>query len=162
MQELPKEYAAKFPHAARAFSLFMEGYNCAQAVFLAFSDLIPIDRDMALRLSSSFGAGMGRMREVCGAVSGMLMVAGVLYGTSDPLDREAKALHYARVQELANHFKERNGSIICRELLGERAKGSSPVPSERTATYYKTRPCARMVTDAAELLEAYIAAHPVG
>ena len=111
----------------KAMALFEEGYNCAQAVFLAFEDLHGFDRHTAAALSSSFGGGMGRLREVCGTVSGMFMVAGVLYGYEDPKDREAKAEHYARIQELAGMFEQQNGSIVCRELLGLSVKREQPV-----------------------------------
>lgn len=139
-------------HAERAARLFREGYNCAQSVFVAYCDLTGLDVQTALRLSASFGGGMGRLREVCGAVSGALMVLGMLRAPADPTDQEAKALHYARVQELARRFRERNETIICRELLGEMA-GSGHVPEKRTEAYYKMRPCERFVYDGAELLE---------
>ena len=143
-----------------AAELFLKGYNCAQAVVGAFSDKIDIDFKTLMKLSSSFGGGMGRMREVCGAVSGMLMVLGTLYGYDDPGEKDrAKKAHYALVQELAGAFRERNGSIICREIL--KNPPSDPSPTPRTAEFYKTRPCARMVVCAAELLDEYIAAHPL-
>lgn len=145
----------------KAMALFEEGYNCAQAVFLAFEDLHGIDRKTAAALSSSFGGGMGRLREVCGSVSGMFMTAGVLYGYDDPKDREAKAEHYARIQELAGLFEQQNGSIVCRELLGLSVKRESPVPQERTKEYYKKRPCRELVGGAAEILEHYIEEHPI-
>ena len=140
----------------RAEELFLEGYNCAQSVFLAFEDLYDIDHDTALKLSSSFGAGMGRLREVCGTVSGMFLVAGVLYGYDKPDAQLEKTEHYKRIQELASHFREENGSIICRELLGLKQGWDEPVPELRTAEYYKKRPCVKMVGDAARILEAYI------
>ena len=118
-----------------------------------------MDRDAAARLSSSFGGGMGRLREVCGAVSGILMAAGVLYGYTSPCDDEAKAAHYALVQKLAEEFRRENGSIICRELLG-RDGAEVPVPEKRTAAYYAQRPCARFVGSAAAILERYMAQHP--
>ena len=99
---------------------FKEGYNCSQAMVAAFSDLMEMDKKTALRLASSFGGGMGRMREVCGAVTGMFMVVGILYGYDDAKDYEGKKDTYALVQELANQFKAETGSIICRELLGQR------------------------------------------
>jgi C_GCAxxG_C_C family probable redox protein len=143
----------------KAAELFLNGYNCAQAVAVAFSDLTGLDEILSARLASSFGGGMGRMREVCGAVSGMLMVAGILYGYDTPGDDIAKKAHYTLVQELAGQFRERNGSIVCREIL--KNPPSDPAPSERTAEYYASRPCARMVYSAATILEAYIAAHPI-
>ena len=143
----------------KAAELFLNGYNCAQAVAVAFSDLTGLDEILSARLASSFGGGMGRMREVCGAVSGMLMVAGILYGYDTPGDDIAKKAHYTLVQELAGQFRERNGSIVCREIL--KNPPSDPAPSERTAEYYASRPCARMVYSAATILDAYIAAHPI-
>ena len=146
-------------HATKAAELFLEGYNCAQAVAVAYCDLTGMDPALTARLASSFGGGMGRLREVCGAVSGMFMVAGILYGYDQSDDEEAKAAHYALIQELAAQFREKNGSIICREIL--KNPPSDPAPSPRTAEYYAQRPCARMVYDAAAILDAYIESHPV-
>jgi C_GCAxxG_C_C family probable redox protein len=142
----------------KAAELFLNGYNCAQAVAVAFSDLTGLDEQLSARLASSFGGGMGRMREVCGAVSGMLMVAGVLYGYDTPGDDAVKMAHYTLVQNLAGEFREKNGSIICREIL--KNPPSDPAPSPRTAEYYASRPCARMVYTAANILEAYIKENP--
>lgn len=144
----------------RAIQLFKEGYNCSQAVFLAFEDLHGMDRKTAAALSSSFGGGMGRLREVCGTVSGMFLVAGALYGYDEPGTHEAKAEHYARIQELAHRFEEQHGSIICRELLGLTVKREAPVPEERTPEYYKKRPCPELAGCAAEIMEEYISEHP--
>lgn len=143
--------------AERAVALFEGGCNCAQAVFVAFADLCGMGEKAALRLSSSFGGGLGRQREVCGAVSGMCMVLGALYGYDDVEDPQLKKEHYARVQALCGAFKERYGSIVCRELLGAKRADSTPNPTPRDAEFYRTRPCARFVGAAAELLEAYIA-----
>lgn len=140
-------------HQERATDLFKEGYNCAQSVFGAFSDELGMDFETAVRLSSPFGGGVGRMREVCGALSGMLMAAGLKYGYSDPKDKKAKADHYALVQKLAKKFEEQNGSIICRELLGLDHRRDVPVPEKRTDDYYKKRPCVEMVRCAAEILD---------
>lgn len=145
----------------KAMALFEEGYNCAQSVFLAFEDMHGIDKKKAAALSSSFGGGMGRLREVCGAVSGMFMTAGVLYGYDDPKAKEEKAEHYARIQELAAAFEKENGSIVCRELLGLSVKKEAPTPEARTPEYYKKRPCKELVGQAAEILEQYIKEHPV-
>ncbi|MBQ9765270.1 MAG: C_GCAxxG_C_C family protein [Lachnospiraceae bacterium] len=145
--------------AKKGMELFEEGYNCSQSVFLAFADLYNMEESVALKLSSSFGGGMGRLREVCGAVSGMFMVAGVLYGYEDPKDHKLKSEHYARIQELAAKFTEINGSIVCRELLGLTEKKSEPVPELRTAEYYKKRPCGQLVGIAAALMEGYIKEH---
>lgn len=131
--------------------LFKQGYNCSQAVLLAFCDELNLDKETAARLASSFGGGIGRMREVCGAVSGMCMVAGLCKGYSDPKDMEGKKRHYSLIQKMANEFKKKNSSIICRELLGLSAGADSPSPSPRTAQYYKKRPCAELVGIAAEI-----------
>ena len=147
-------------HSLSAAELFLSGSNCAQAVLLAFQDLTGLDPHLAARLSSPFGGGMGRQREVCGAVSGMLMVAGILYGYEDPGENDAnKKAHYAMVQDLCARFRQEAGSIICRELLGN--PPSDPAPTPRTAEYYASRPCARMVMLAARILDEYIAGHPV-
>ena len=146
------------PELAKQY--FEEGCNCAQATFLAFSDLTKMDRDTALKISSSFGGGMGRLREVCGAVSGMFMAAGLLYATVNTDSQEEKAAHYARIQALAAAFKKKHGTIICRELLGVDANGN-PTPDARTPEYYKSRPCSQLCYDAAVVLEEYIAANPL-
>lgn len=147
-------------HSEKAAELFLGSGNCSQALVVAFCDVTGLEEKMAARLSSSFGGGMGRMREVCGAVSGMLMVLGALYGYDDPGEKDrAKKAHYAMVQELAGKFRERNGSIICREIL--KNPPSDPSPTPRTAEFYKNRPCARLVVCAAELLDEYIASHPL-
>lgn len=139
-------------HAERAARLFREGYNCAQSVFVAYCDLTGLDEQTAIRLSASFGGGMGRLRETCGGVTGALMALGMLLAPGDPTDRDAKALHYARVQELARRFKEQHHTLLCRELLGSLA-GSGCVPDARTETYYKERPCERLVYTGAAILE---------
>ena len=142
-----------------AAKLFFEGYNCAQAVAMAFSDVIGLDEQFCAKAVSSFGGGMGRLREVCGAVSGMLFVAGILYGYDTKDDDEIKKEHYARVQELAGQFREEVGSIICREIL--KNPPTDPTPSPRTEQYYKERPCAHMVVTAVRIMEEYIAKHPL-
>ena len=146
-------------HAVSAVQAFLDGYNCAQAVAVAFSDLTGLDRQTSARIASPFGGGMGRMREVCGAVSGMLMVAGMLYGYDDPKATTAKRVLYTQVQEMAGQFRDEMGSIICRDLL--KNPPSDPNPSPRTTAYYQNRPCARMVETAARILDAYIEAHPI-
>lgn len=148
-------------YAKKAMDLFKEGFNCSQSVFLAFEDLYQLDRKTALRLSSSFGGGMGRLREVCGAVSGMFMTAGVLYGYDDPKDYEAKKAHYERIQFLAKEFESRNGSIVCRQLLGLGEGKDVPAPEKRSDEYYKKRPCAELVGMAAAIMEQYILANKV-
>ena len=148
-------------YGQKAGEYFKAGYNCSQSVVLAFEELYGIDREMVLKLSSSFGGGMGRLREVCGAVSGMLMVAGLLYGYDGPKDYEGKSEHYARVQELAKEYEKENGSIICRELLGLGKKRAQPQPEQRTDTYYKKRPCEQLVRMAAGIMEEYIQQNPI-
>lgn len=143
-------------HREKATAYFLEGYNCAQSVLLAFCDDLNLDEEMAARLASSFGGGMGRLREVCGAVSGMFLAAGLLYGYSDPKDTAGKKAQYERVQKLAREFSARNGSIVCRELLGLDHHTDAPTPSARTPEYYKKRPCAELVGDAAEILAQMI------
>ncbi len=148
-------------HSERAAELFMTGSNCAQAVVLAFGDLTGLEPDFAMKMSSSFGGGMGRMREVCGAVSGMLMVLGILYGYTENGGNDCnKKAHYVVVQELSGKFREEMGSIVCREIL--KNPPSDPTPTPRTAEFYKKRPCARMVMAAARILDAYIEAYPLG
>ena len=144
----------------KAMEKFKEGYNCAQAVVLAYSDLLDMDESTLAKISSSFGGGFGRMREICGSVSGMGMVLGLLYACDDASNKEAKAAHYERVQEVARAFEEKNGSIVCRELLGLSEKHDAPTPEARTNEYYKKRPCAELVGDSAEILEEYISKHP--
>ena len=146
-------------HEQQAVQYFQDGYNCAQAVFLAFAPDLGMERAAAARLSSSFGGGMGRLREVCGAVSGMLMAAGALYGYDTPGDDVQKAAHYALVQALAGQFREAHSTILCRELLN-RPGPESPTPEARTPDYYASRPCARFVGTAARILEEYMAKHP--
>lgn len=145
-------------HSEKAAELFLAGYNCAQAVAAAFCDVTGLDEKMTAKTVSAFGGGMGRLREVCGAVSGMFFVLGHLYGYDTPGDDAEKKQLYARVQELAAKFKEKNGSIICRELLEN--PPSDPNPSPRTAEYYAKRPCVRMVMTAADLLDAFIESDP--
>lgn len=136
---------------------FTEGYNCSQAVLLAFADDLGIDKKTAVMISSGFGGGMGRMREVCGAVSGMFMVIGMKYGYDNPKNFEAKRELYKKIQEIAEEFKKENGSIICRELLGLSEKEKSiPTPEKRTSEYYKKRPCPELVKLAADLTEDYL------
>lgn len=137
----------------KAFSLFKDGYNCSQAILLAFSDEFDIDADTLLKLSSSFGGGMGRLREVCGAVSSMFMIAGLKYGYSGPKDFAAKSTHYKLIQYLASEFKHQNGSIVCRELLKELEGQNTLIPEKRTDGYYKARSCPDMVEVAASIVE---------
>ena len=142
-------------HSEIAMAYFKEGYNCSQSVFLAFCEECNLDFETALKITSSFGAGMGRLREVCGAVSGMFMVAGLLYGYTDPKDHQKKTEHYERIQYLAKKFEEKNKSIVCRELLGLGVGKDKPEPELRTDEYYKKRPCVEFVGMAAEIMEQY-------
>lgn len=147
-------------HSMKAAELFIGGCNCAQSIVVAFSDVTGLSESFSKKLSCSFGGGMGRLREVCGAVSGMLMVAGLLYGYTDPGEHDKlKREHYALVQNLAGQFREQTGSIVCREIL--RNPPSDPNPTPRTAEYYKVRPCTRMVMIAAKILDDYIDQHPI-
>ena len=146
-------------HSYEAVELFVKGYSCSQAVAMAFCDVTGLDEKLTARMASSFGGGMGRMREVCGAVSGMLMVAGLLYGYDDAADTAGKRELYAQVQNMAGQFRTEMGSIICRDLL--KNPPSDPNPTPRTAEFYKNRPCARMVETAARIMEDFIREHPI-
>ena len=140
--------------AEEAKRLFLQGANCAQAVLGAFADECGISREEAFRIASGFGAGIGRLREVCGAVSGMVLVLNFIRGGSDLSDKSSKDAHYELIQKLVGEFRKETGSIVCRELLGLDGKRTdSPVSEERTAQYYKKRPCPEMVALAAEILE---------
>ena len=134
---------------------FTIGYNCAQSVFLTYAEKYGFDKETALKLSSSFGGGMGRMREVCGAISAMFMIAGLENGYIENNNDEIKAEHYARIQNLANEFKKKNGSIICRDLLGVDAD-DNPIPSKRTSQYYEERPCEELIADACKIIDEFI------
>lgn len=170
-----KETCMKTEPAAQNFR---QGYNCAQSVCLAFLDVLKLDRETVLKLSSSFGGGMGRLREVCGAVSAMFIIAGILKGYKNPNDDTVKGAHYALIQRLAEEFKKQHNSIICRELLGldGKTEGSpenvaenasengckingddfSPKPSKRTEEYYAKRPCESFIRTAAEIIEKHL------
>ena len=143
-----------------ARELFLKGYNCAQSVAGAFAEEIGLPLETVLKLAQPFGAGMGRLREVCGTFSGMLFVVGQLYGGCEPGSAPdgSKARVYSIVQELAERFRARRGTLICRELLGlgRGAETDPSRPSERTAEYYKKRPCAEICAESASLLEAYL------
>ncbi|MBO4689577.1 MAG: C_GCAxxG_C_C family protein [Paludibacteraceae bacterium] len=145
--------------AQRAMQLFHDGFNCSQSVFAACADVYGLtDEALALRLSSSFGGGIGRMRMVCGAASGMFMLAGLKNGSATPHDSDGKMANYQLVQRLAGEFKAKYGSLICAELLGLAPKGQcapqldlDPKPAERTPEYYEKRPCAEMVGEAVRI-----------
>ena len=140
-------------HGEKAKELFFQGYNCAQSVLCAFEDVTGLDRETSAKLASSFGGGMGRLREVCGTMSGALMVLGLVLGYDDPRNPQAKRAHYHLVQEFARRFRERNGSILCRDLLRgvETVPGNDP--EERTAEYYRKRPCPELARMAAEIVD---------
>lgn len=140
--------------AKRAKEFFLEGYGCAQAVLLAFQEELNINKETAVLIASSFGGGMGRLREVCGCVSGMFMIAGLKRGPLNPKDLKAKEEHYRLIQSLAEDFKRETGSIICREMLGLAPNHkSAPAPQPRTEQYYKKRPCPDLVALAAGIIE---------
>lgn len=143
----------------RAVENFMAGYGCCQSVVTAFADLYGLDDRMAKRIAAGFGGGVGRMRMMCGAVSGIVMLVGLDCGQTEGNDREGKSACYKVVQELLAQSKEDNGSLICAEILGlkgvEKAQ-SSYVASPRTAEYYKTRPCAAKVESAARIFANYL------
>lgn len=140
-------------HAERARALFFEGYNCAQSVACAFCDATGLSMEDSARMASSFGGGLGRLREVCGTVSGAAMVLGIVEGYSNPGDQAAKRAHYARVQAFARRFRELNGSIVCRELLKGVDVTPGGVPEDRTPEYYRKRPCPELAFRAAAILE---------
>ena len=141
----------------KAYDYFKQGYNCSQAVLLAFSDLTGLDEKTSALIASGFGGGIGRTRNVCGTVTGMVMVANMIKGYSCPTDNVSKKETYEMVQQLLNKFKEQNGSIVCAELLGLKpAENSSSTPSERTQEYYQKRPCPLLCKDATEILESYL------
>ena len=145
-------------HAEIAKQLFFKGYNCAQSVFCAFTDVTGYDIDTSARMASSFGGGLGRLRETCGAVNAAALILGIVKGYDDPDDYEAKKRHYALVREFADRFKEKNKSIICRELLMVASLNpeSGGAPEQRSEEYYQKRPCPDLVYDAALILDEMI------
>ena len=156
MQITPQELEER---VARAVDNFMAGYGCCQSVVAAFSDLYGMDEEMALKVGAGFGGGVGRLRMMCGAVSGLVVLAGLDCGETDGSNREGKSACYKVVQDLLEQFKQANGSIICAEILGlqghEKAV-STYEASPRTAEYYKTRPCAAKVESAARIFANYL------
>jgi len=143
-------------HEKKAVALFEEGYNCAQATLCSFAEDIGLPFEMAVKLASSMGGGMGRLREVCGALTGVFLAAGMKYGYTDPSAAEEKAAHYERIQLLARQFKEEAGSILCRELLALPEGPDQPTPEARTEGYYRRRPCGQLVGMAARLMDEMI------
>lgn len=137
----------------------MQGYNCSQSVAMAFSDVVGLDPMYLARLASPFGGGFGRMREICGGISGMLMIYGILYGYDTAHDDVRKGEVYTDVQELVKKFEAETSSRYCRELLGD--PSSDPIPTPRSANFYKERPCGKFVQLGARLLDEYIVAHPI-
>lgn len=138
---------------------FMQGYNCCQAVVAAFAPYFNLDQDVALRISAGFGGGVGRMRMMCGAVSGIVMTAGLQDGQTQASDTAGKAGCYKMVQQLLGQFKDENGSLVCAELLAMNkchVISKDHVPDTRTAEYYKTRPCAQKVESAARIMANYL------
>ena len=148
-------------HSEKAEALFYEGYNCAQSVLAAFEDLLPFDRETLLRLSASFGAGVSRLREICGAFSGVCLALGMLYTPENSNDPEQKSAHYRRVQELAAQFREENGSYLCYELLGLPHAAQTPRAEARSKEYYQKRPCASILSNAAAMFDRYVKTHPI-
>ena len=151
MNGMERTGSAVSARGEKAEKLFLSGYNCAQAVFGAFADVTGLPFDTAMRIASSLGGGVGRLREICGAVSAAEMVLGAVLGYDTPETGEVKAAHYARVQKLAYEFKERRGSYVCRELLGVQG-AEGPAPEKRGPAFYASRPCAALVREAAELI----------
>ena len=135
----------------KAIALFKQGFNCSQAVCAACADLYGMDEEVALRVAASFGGGIGRMRQTCGAACGMFLLAGLQNGSAIPGDGEGKKNNYALVQRLAEKFKQENGSLICSELLGIAPKAQEPTPEARTEAYYQKRPCVEMVASAVRI-----------
>ena len=136
---------------------FLSGYNCSQSVVKAFSKELEdasYNVEEMLKIASPFGGGMGRLREVCGSISGAFLVLGALYGYNTPETGDKKKDLYSKVQDIAKSFEEKHGSIVCRELLGLDNKHDSPIPSERNNEFYKKRPCMELIGDAAEIVES--------
>ena len=153
----PIEPGAMSPKAQRAYDLFLQGYNCAQSVAGAFAGEMGLPLETVMRMACGFGGGIGRLRETCGTVSGMVFAAGMLRGYGTPETGEKKTQTYAMIQELVARFRAANGSIVCRELLGLAAPEGTPQAEARTPEYYRKRPCPRLATQAAGILEAYLA-----
>lgn len=142
--------------ADRAEELFRMGYNCSQSVFAAFADCVDMTVEEAAGIASPFGAGFGKMREVCGAVSGMTLLAGYLKGYSDAKASDEKKALYALMQTMCNEFAAEQGSLICRELLNLKPGEDLAEPAVRTEEYYRSRPCVQACRDAAEIAEKYL------
>lgn len=141
----------------KARELFKSGYNCSQAVFMTYADLFDLDQKMAATIAAPLGGGMGRLREVCGTVSGMALLAGFISPAFNPADTDAKAANYALVQHFAEQFRAENGAIVCRQLLGLDHQKDEPTPEARTPQYYRKRPCGEYVASAARIVGQYLA-----
>ena len=139
-----------------AKELFENGYNCSQAIVLAFKDLLDIKEEDLKAISSSFGGGISRLREVCGCISGMAIVFGYLYGNYDVNNTDAKANHYKLIQKLSLEFKEKFNTYNCAELLNIKKEVSVPVPEKRSKEYYEARPCGKYIYYMAKLMQEYI------
>ncbi len=148
--------AGEQAHADRAEALFRQGFNCAQSMVAAFADELGLDRETALRLASSFGGGMGRLRETCGALTGLFMIAGLACGYADPGDAAAKAAHYRLIQSLAERFREAHGSLLCRDLLADVETAPGPEPEARSDAYYQRRPCMAYIRFAASMADELV------
>jgi len=147
-------------HSEKAREIFSEGYNCSQAVVAAFSDVTGLDFETSLKVSSSFGAGMGKMRSVCGAVTGMYIVAGLLWATTQS-DAASKEKHYTLIQQITQRFKDMHNTVVCAELLKNLKTDTTPKPAERTQEYYKVRPCLKFVEDACDILDSIIGTNEI-
>ena len=154
---MEKEPVREDGRGAAARALFYEGYNCSQAVFCAFCDKTGVPRAAAAKLAGGLGGGVGRLREVCGAVTGAVLALSAIEGYADPGDPAAKAALYARVQELAARFREKNGALVCRELLSGVNVTEGGAPEPRTPEFYEKRPCPRLIFEAADILEQMLA-----
>lgn len=143
-------------HKQAATENFLKGYNCAQSVFLAYTDMTGFDDETALKISSALGGGMSRLRETCGAISALSIVFGMLYGFVSPEDYESKAKAYAEFQSVALEFENRFGSLVCRDLLSLKIRHDMPLPEKRDADYYKKRKCALYISAACEIMDEYI------
>lgn len=160
IKTLPEDFSVE-ERAARGRDFFLDGYNCCQSVLLAFEDILPVDTLTLKALCSGFGGGVGRLREVCGCMSAMAAIAGFIAPADDPSNIEARTENYALVQNFAAAYKEKMGSIVCRDILGLKAEAKkkeieSPRPSERSAEYYKSRPCAYSCETAAAIVADYL------
>lgn len=141
----------------KATELFRSGYNCSQSVVGAFADLYGFSHEQAMHISASFGGGIGRMRLTCGAACGLFMLAGLEKCAVQGNDRAGKMANYALVQELAEEFKKRNGTLACTSLLGLKKPEGSYVPEVRTEEYYAKRPCLRVIEEAARIWAEHLA-----